>query len=528
MPIRKAASPDANSRIPESVNNLFIDGILNLPESPRANYLKEQFLSKFVSSETDPPIVRRTRAINKWLATERNNEATNDRLQHVSEDYQILPWVTWRDFVSFVQSFIARIIGDVPPEDCLIGSFSGGATTSRTRTSGHPSRKYLGKADITLAALPWFEDLFSTCPGWLSRSDYDIRIVPGNVLFTVPKKADIDRCACKEPDLNMFLQKGVGNYFRTALKRQRIDLNDQSVNRDLARRGSEDGSLATLDLSSASDSVSSGLVELMLPPIWFSLLNSIRSPVTIIDGEEHSNEMFSSMGNGFTFELESLLFYALARATAFFRGIPGIISVYGDDIICPTELAQDLIHVLGFVGFETNISKSHFSGEFRESCGGHYLRGYDVTPFYLKGPLVRLTDLIHAANSLRKWSDSSSLEILDCESWPLWLTLRDLVPSSLWGGRDYAFKYALVTPHSPRGFLHEKRSVDSTGDGGYYHWLNITWNRGSPGDVQTSSRSTGTNAYRIRPNRAVNSYISLFLEELDVPRVPLSREIPSE
>lgn len=522
MPIRKVASQDANSRIPESTTQSFIDGILNLPQDRRTRYLQEQFLTKFVSSETDPPEHRRTRAINKWLATEMNNEATNDRLLTTPEDYQILPRVPWCDFVSFAQGLVAKILGEVPPDDVLLGTFSGGASTSRNRASSHPAEKYLGKADITIAALPLFDGLLSAVPGWSALNDFDVRVVPGNVLFTVPKKTDIDRCACKEPDLNMLMQKGCGLYIRRALKRWKIDLNDQSVNRDLARVGSETRDLATLDLSSASDSVSTELVALLLPPLWYSLLNALRSPVTIIDGAEHRNEMFSSMGNGFTFELESLLFFVLARTTAYFRGVSGIVSVYGDDIICPTPLAEDLIFVLRFMGFETNESKSHWTGDFRESCGGHYINGFDVTPFYLRAPLERLTDVIHMANSLRKWSDDYSIGILDPECWALWAQLRDLVPRGLWGGRDCSFKYALVTPDSPRGFLHEKKKTVSPHTGCYIHWLGTTWDRDLPGETVTSIRSSGLSSFRMRPNRVVNTIIPLFLEELDEPCVQVA------
>jgi hypothetical protein len=514
MTTRKGTSQEANSRVPEAVTQLFIDKILSLEQSPRVEYLREQILSKFVSSETDPPIVRRNRAIFKWLATERNNEATNDRLLTVDEDYQILPRTTWQSFVSFAQSLIVDIIGEVPPTDCLIGQFSGGASTSRKRTESHPALKYLGEADVTESCLAYFQEVIPEVPGWLSSEPISLRVVRGNILFTVPKKTDIDRCACKEPDINMFIQKGVGSFIRSSLRRQGINLNDQSINRNLARLGSVDASLATLDLSSASDSVSTELVALMLPPLWYSLLNAIRCPITIIDGDEHPNEMFSSMGNGFTFELESLLFYVLARTSAYFRGVPGVISVYGDDLIVPTALAHDLIDVLLFMGFETNVKKSHITGYFRESCGGHYLNGRDITPFYLREPIKRVSDVIHMANSLRKWSDELNIGILNCDVWPIWSWLRDLVPSRLWGGRDYNFKFALVTPHNPRGYLHEKVKRRSTSDGGYYHWLNITWNRGLPGDIQTSLRSVVTHDYRVKPNRVVNSNIALFLEEL--------------
>ena len=161
----------------------------------------------------------------------------------------------------------------------------------------------------------------------MSEAGLEPRFVNGNVMFTVPKNSEIDRCACKEPDLNMFLQKGFGNQIRYLLKKKAgVDLNNQLINRELARVGSVDGSLMTVDLSSASDSVTSALVGRLLPPDWFWYLDLVRSPVTMIDGEVHLNEMFSSMGNGFTFELESLLFYAITRATAYFGGWNGHIS----------------------------------------------------------------------------------------------------------------------------------------------------------------------------------------------------------
>jgi len=186
----------------------------------------------------------------------------------------------------------------------------------------------------------------------------------------------------------MFIQKGIGNYFRKCLRTHNINLNDQSINRSLAREGSITGKLATLDLSSASDSVSMGLVALLLPECWCTLLDSVRSPVTIIDGDEHLNHMYSSMGNGFTFELESLLFFAITKACCYFRGSRGVVSVYGDDIICPTDVVPELTYALSFFGFSVNSEKSYDSGPFRESCGGHYYDGFDITPFYIRKPIL--------------------------------------------------------------------------------------------------------------------------------------------
>jgi len=484
----------------------------------KADYLKEQFLTKFVSDDTDPSITRRTRAINKWLATERDNEATNERLLTTSEDFNILPRIQFGKFVTFCRDLIAEIIGDTVPVETLIGAFSGGASTSRSRTESHPAQKYLGRAHVTQSCLElWLDICPDEMPTWFCEPEaLDYQVVPGNVLFTVPKKTDIDRCACKEPDVNMFVQKGVGNHIRDCLRRININLNDQSINSSLARIGSIDGSLATLDLSSASDSISSGLVALLLPECWYTLLDSIRCPVTIIDGEEHRNEMFSSMGNGFTFELESLIFYALTRAVTYFGRYSGRVSVYGDDIICPSSAFADLEWVLSYFGFSLNRDKSFADGPFRESCGGHYHDGYDITPFYLRGPIKTLTDLIHVANQLREWAKVPGLSILDCEVEDIWSWLKSYVPKELWGGADTAYKFQLVSNDTPSLRLQPEKSRRSTGLGGYLHWLNATWARKSLSDgVDTSSYLREKGTFRLRKARASVSRLPyIFIHEI--------------
>jgi hypothetical protein len=515
---RKAHKPCANRRIPDSITTEFIQRIQNLKGwSIKTDYLKDSFLDKFVSDDTDPASVRRQRAINKWLAAEADNAATNDRIVTYPPEYNILPRVRFDSFVEWTRLLIETTIGEVPCYDALIGTFSGGASTSRNRTSSHPAGKYVGKADITERAWCLFEDLLDDIPGW-PFDKADLRIVEGNIMFTVPKKTDIDRVACKEPDLNMFMQKGLGGEIRRCLKRVGIDLNDQSRNRDLAYRGSKDGSLATLDLSSASDSVTSSLVYLLMPTCWFTLLDALRCENTWIDNELHRNEMFSSMGNGFTFELESLIFWALSKATAYFTGTSGVISVYGDDIICPTSMAQDLIWILSVFGFQTNRDKSFTEGPFRESCGGHYHSGFDVTPFYLRKPIESLLDIIHMANSLRKWAAQDAYKILDPEVEDIWLWLRDLIPPMYWGGRDVSLKFALVTPDFPRKRLQAINKNVETGLGGYRHWLNLTWTRDRLHEegVETSFRQIECTVYRARPNRAMVSQLEfLFLSELD-------------
>lgn len=437
------------THVPSDVHSTVIGLFLQTldAECPKERYQASMLLSKYVGPDTDPPELRRSRAIEKWLTTERRNRATNVRLYSGEADFG---YASSEDIIDFARRVIAKVLGQDVPR--LYGSFSGGASTSVRRQPGAIARKFIGQADVTVEAWPYVLPMLLETYGWtqLQPEILSPRFVEGNVMFTVPKSTDIDRCACKEPDLNLFFQKGVGDYIRNRLRRVGIDLNDQSCNRNLARVGSIDGSLATLDLSSASDSISTSIVARLLPPSWFDLLNALRSKRTVIDKVVHENEMFSSMGNGFTFELETLIFYSLARAVAYFSRMKGKISVYGDDIIVPVGIAARLARVFHFFGFLVNPKKSHWRGPFRESCGGHYYRGADITPIYVKRPIDSVTRLIQFLNQLRRWSSLEFGDMCDPRFLPVWEAGARYVDRRLWGGSDCASIYQLVSPHKGR------------------------------------------------------------------------------
>ena len=172
----------------------------------------------------------------------------------------------------------------------------------------------------------WTDKLWSAAfPGW----DTEIKICNGR-LTTVPKNSKTDRCIVIEPGLTTFLQLGLGGYLKARLKVFGLDLSHgQEKHRSIVLQASKDCELATVDLSAASDSVTKQLVILLLPFEWWSLLDDLRVKTTLVDGQIHVLEMFSSMGNGFTFELESLLFYAITRVVCRLNGFRGRISVYG-------------------------------------------------------------------------------------------------------------------------------------------------------------------------------------------------------
>lgn len=480
-PKRKTRPKTADFPLTRDLTEHFISdlsSVLTDDPSVEAVYLRDTWLSKFTEVDAKSAQLRRQRAIEKWLSTELINQQTNKRIAQLSDSsYQILPGITCKRFFDKVASVISQVLPWTPSFDIAFGGFSGGASTSKARKHGHPAMKFLGKADVTRSPLPQIYRIIDSTRWGASMRDLGLepRIVEGNVLFTVPKSSDIDRVACKEPDLNMFFQKSVGNQIRYLLrKRVGINLNDQSINGELARLGSIHGHLMTLDLSSASDSVTCELVKRVLPDDWFYWMNDLRSPVTSIDGITHTNEMFSSMGNGFTFELESLLFYSIAKATAYFTGVKGQLSVYGDDIIAPSSLRDELVATLAFCGFRVNDSKSYWTGKFRESCGKHWHDGQDISPFYLRRPFQTISDLILTLNQLTSWA-SRVIRVVDPRYEALLLKYREYIPEMLWGGQDLTSRSSLVTGHRARKELvWPQVSLPQSHVGGLLFWLHAT------------------------------------------------------
>lgn len=230
----------------------------------------------------------------------------------------------------------------------------------------------------------------------------------GNRVITVPKNALTDRVIAIEPGINIWFQKAIGEMINKRLRRVGVDLRWQNRNQMLAKEASLSGLNATIDFSSASDSISSGVVEALLPLRWFSLLDSCRSRFGKQESGWRSWNKFSSMGNGFTFSLQSLIFFAMAfcckeeiqRTHGKIHG--EAVSVYGDDVIIPVRSLALFSELSDFYGFSLNDSKSFSSGHFRESCGSHYYSGADVKPYYLKDSLSTVQSLYRAANAVRR------------------------------------------------------------------------------------------------------------------------------
>lgn len=345
--------------------------------------------------DLDVGINKRQAAVEKFIEAELLCKQTNEIFESRSRgEFFFSPRV--EAVLHAAQRKITLILGDLPTLADLKLRFGPGATTQVKKKKASTKRKLSMPFSCSEDLLPILPQVLEELPKWVfdeSESADDavvsksvpVEIHSGKLAF-VRKTYKTDRSIVVEPMLNQMVQLGIGDYMSQQLRKAGVDLYDQSRNKRLALEGSLTGDLATLDLSSASDTISKALVLDLLPFDWFKFLAFARTSLIECDGVPVRMQKFSSMGNGFTFPLESLIFYALSWA-ATDDASRGAVSVYGDDIIVPVSAYPLLTEVLLAVGFIPNKDKSFASGPFRESCGGDYLRGIDIRPCYIKAAL---------------------------------------------------------------------------------------------------------------------------------------------
>lgn len=285
-------------------------------------------------------------------------------------------------------------------------------------------------------------------------------IVEGSSLRFVPKNDDISRVICIEPALNMFFQQGLAAVMTRRLReRFNIDLSVQpDVNRELARVGSLDDKLVTLDLESASDSISWKMIVSYFPRSFWTWLWDLRSPtITLPNGEVVRAEMVSSMGNAFTFPLQTAIFSCIVCAACRYlfgrRFVAGKTwSVFGDDIICPQEIVAPVLRLLELLGFTVNADKSFFEGPFRESCGHDYYVGSYVRGVYLR-QLKTKQDFCIAINSLNRWSAQHRVRLRRCVGYLKRFLGRNWLMVPRWENDDAGVKV-------PWSFVRDKLRMD--------------------------------------------------------------------
>lgn len=387
-------------------------------------------VASFLKKNKDLPLKvdREGAAITSFNASEERCKMTNLRVEtYLRGDLKIASDVN--EVIHLASRKISRLLAVSPEINTGPYCWGPGATFDMSRRKAYPDSKIVtlpftvtGSAWKHAAAmiksdLHWKEAIVAANPGYKGMI---FKVVPGGRFDTVSKTVLTDRGILVEPRLNTVLQKRVGSQLRGLLKRVGVDLDDQTRNQALASFA-RSWDLATLDLEAASDTVSRKVVELLIPPVWYDILDDLRSKwYQKKDKTWQRLEKFSSMGNGFTFELESLIFWALASAASelSYRTTVG---VFGDDIILHRDAAPLLIRTFDFLGFSVNMEKSFVEGEFFESCGKHYFGDFDVTPAYQKCTPVDGVEAAKMGNRLLRLASRLGLDVsLDKRVRPAW------------------------------------------------------------------------------------------------------------
>lgn len=338
--------------------------------------------------------------------------------------------------IEVAKRIISNILGKVPSVRDFEPMYGPGATFSLPANDSHIAGKLENKFDVTARALPYFLELIGANPR-LADANYrkGVEIVPGARFTSVPKQWDKRRPICVEPLGNMMLQKNIGAILRRKLRKVGIDIEtQQQFHHHIVKEWWD--CFATIDQSDASDRLTVGLAKNLLPYEWYHLLDACRSHRTILpSGEILENERFASQGNGFIFELETLFFYAIAKASidlAVDFQVEHLVSAFGDDLIIPVVFFQRVCYDLESVGFSINRQKSYGgSSLFRESCGMDTFSGVPVRPLYLKEFNRGLQGLYEAANYVARCSFRSYCGMgFDRVYLRAWLRVLSFIPES--------------------------------------------------------------------------------------------------
>jgi len=344
--------------------------------------------------------------INLSCTPARERKAMSDYIDCDKEvDYQttMLDESDYSDLARMGRLLFGPILSNVDRDiyaESIVPKHGPGATADKLTSNGKYRSTYWTSR---LEKVFHYGDFLSPSPRFMNE-DWadDINILePGaempSRVISVPKTQKTPRIIAIEPSSVQYVQQGllesISRATRTDFVGSFISSDSQVPNQDLARKGSV-GSLATLDLSEASDRVSLRHVTSITSgnPLFQEAILACRSTHAEVPGQGIiALSKFASMGSALCFPMEAMVFltmiflgierergYRFANRSEFSDFI-GQVRVYGDDIIVPIEYVHTVVDSLEHFGAKVNRSKSFWTGRFRESCGKEYYDGHDVS-----------------------------------------------------------------------------------------------------------------------------------------------------
>lgn len=289
--------------------------------------------------------------------------------------------------------------------------------------------------------------------GWSEEGPPEVE--GASELFAVPKTQKGPRLIAAEPTANQWCQQSVRSFLSDAIGRsfiaKSIDFRRQDLSGELALAASVDKSLATVDLSAASDRVSCWLVERLMRSnhSLLAALIACRTRYLICNIDKKAPRVyklkkFASMGSALTFPIQSIVFYILCISAGILTETEGVetvwtsdisrlgrqVRVYGDDLIVPVSWMPALEKLFELLYLKINRSKTFSKGNFRESCGTDAFNGVNVSPgqvlqVFSESNLSTLQGVVDSCNNLFvKGFIRTSNRLLS----PIRAELRKLIP----------------------------------------------------------------------------------------------------
>lgn len=399
-----------------------------LPPHPAIDRLAKRLDKKFDLSPDDEQLLA-TRCRDDFLETN-----SRVRLPMATGDLQEMIFNEARQFIyecleSYTSS-ICGVRGCTLDFHALRSMWAYGPRSAYGIEKSDMLTKYMN-GSVTEKCLPYAKAIVLSSLNVHSHN-LQLKVVRGSKFSTVPKNVEKRRNIAVEPSLNMAVQRAAGIYLENALRASGLDIKTQQVfNKHLAYLGSIYNDLATLDCKNASDMISPALVKALFPLEWYEFLCACRSECILIDGNWHKLNMISTMGNGFTFPLMTFIFASMLvacervinNAPRKWLGKKMRYGVFGDDCIVPISIVDVFLTTMVSWGFDVNFDKSYVDGPFRESCGGDFYAGIDVTPFYIRS-LREEQDVYTAINQVTLWSLKTGILLRKTV-----MFLKSLIPS---------------------------------------------------------------------------------------------------
>ncbi|UUW21263.1 MAG: RNA replicase beta chain [Sanya fiers-like virus 14] len=310
----------------------------------------------------------------------------------IPKDPEDLPILEDAGFVYECQRMISSILGDLPDLSTLEVSMTSGTNASYNTSKSTVADKLGRSIRVSPTAVNPLIEFLESAPA-LKRvaMTHGIDIMSNQAngdncpeFQVVPKQYNKGRGIVKTHFGDMLLQRAYGLYMKKRLLKVGIDIQSAQDTHKFVLKHFHD-SFATIDLSDASDRISTVLVKALLPHDWYYQLCKIRNRfVKLPDGSVHELNKFMCQGCGFTFELETLLFYCIAMTAMRRAGQKPCALVFGDDTIVPDASSSVVMQAYTSCGLVVNFNKSFSHSSFKESCGYDTFDGIPVRPLYIK------------------------------------------------------------------------------------------------------------------------------------------------